>query len=166
MFENGSAEPIHDRLAAEMRAVLEDDEMTPWLDSVAAGFLADGRTAWQAISASGNGMIEAGRTTHLLTWRGTAFNALAAVLFVAAGLHAEAHDIGVAIEGIAPAELSARVPELLALLDIRRLSEAVEGLRREKYDGFVPEMLLRSMWADRHVAILPDLDALLRAMVG
>lgn len=166
MFENGSAEPIHDRLAAEMRAVLEDDDIPRWLDSAAVGFLSEGRAAWQAIGAPGNGMIEAGRTTHLLTWRGTAFNALAAVLFVAAGLHAEAHDIGVVIDGITPGQLVAWMPELLALLDAQRLSQAVEGLRREKYDGFVPDALLRSAWADRHVALLPELEVVLRATVA
>ncbi len=166
MFENGSAEPIHDRLAAEMRAVLEDDDAPRWLDATAAGFLAEGRATWRVIGASGGGLIEAGRTTHLLTWRGSAFNHLAAVLFVAAGLHAEAHDIGVAIEGVTPGELGSRLPELMKLLDIRRLSESVEGLRREKYDGFVPESLLRAAWADRHVAMLPDLQALPRTIAA
>lgn len=166
MFENGSAEPIHDRLAAEIRAVLEDNDMPPWLDAVATAFLAEGRAAWKAIGAPDSGLIEAGRATHLLTWRGTAFNGLAAVLFISAGLHAEAHDIGVAIEGIGPAELASRLPEFMNLLDIRRLSVNVEGLRREKYDGFVPEALLRSAWADRHVAILPELEALLRTITA
>jgi ATP-dependent Lhr-like helicase len=166
MFENGSAEPIHDRLAAEMWAVPEDDDTPRWLDGTAADFLAEGWAAWRVIGGSGGTLIEAGRSTHLLTWRGTAFNGLTAVLFVAAGLHAEPHDIGVAIEGIRPAELASRLPEFMKLLDIRRLSESIEALRREKYDGFVPEPLLRSAWADRHVAILPELQALLRTITA
>ncbi len=166
MFENGSAEPIHDRLAAEMRAVLEDDDAPRWLDDVATGFLTEGRAAWDSIGTSSTGMVEAGKTTHLLTWRGTSFNALATVLFVAAGLQAEAHDAGVAVEGIKPGDLVGRVPSLLSLLDVRQLSKFVEALRREKYDGIVPEALLRSAWAARHTPLLPELGAFLQSIGG
>ena len=102
-------------------------------------------------------LADTGRTTHLFTWRGTAFNALAAVMFVSAGYQVEAHDVGVEVEGIEASELIAQVPRLLGMLEIGRLSRSVEGLRRAKYDGYVSEELLRANWCRRNEGLLSEL---------
>ncbi len=163
-FDSGSGEPIHDRMAAEMLAVLRDEDLPPWADAVSNKLLQEARDTWSGMSRTDPSMIEVGRTTLLFTWRGSAFNALATVLFVSAGHHAEANDVGVEIEGISRLELVALIPHLLTLLDAGGLSKSVEGLRRAKYDAFVPEALLRLNWARRHEGLVADVAAFLAGL--
>jgi ATP-dependent Lhr-like helicase len=164
-FDSGSGEPVHDRLAAEMLAVLLDEDQPPWADAVSNRLLQEARAIWSVMSRTDTSMIEVGRTTLLFTWRGTAFNELATVLFVSAGHHAEAHDVGVEIEGLSSSELIARIPHLLKLLDAGDLSNSVEGLRRAKYDAYVPETLLRRNWARRHEGLVADMATFLSGLV-
>ncbi|MBC3941169.1 DEAD/DEAH box helicase [Sphingomonas albertensis] len=163
-FDSGSGEPIHDRMAAEMLAVLRDEDLPPWADAVSNKLLQEARDTWSGMSRTDPSIIEVGRTTLLFTWRGSAFNELATVVFVSAGHHAEANDVGVEIEGISRLELVALIPHLLTLLDAGGLSKSVEGLRRAKYDAFVPEALLRLNWARRHEGLVADVAAFLAGL--
>ena len=160
-FDSGSSEPVHDRLAAEMLAVLRDADLPAWLDAASMRLLQDARAAWISMPLVAGRLADTGRTTHLFTWRGTAFNALAAVMFVSAGYQAEAHDVSVEVEGIGASELIAQVPRLLEVLEIGRLSRSVEGLRRAKYDGYVSEELLRANWSRRNEGLLSELASFL-----
>ncbi len=160
-FDSGAGEPIHDRLAAEMLVVLRGEDSPAWADAVSNKLLREARFAWSTMSRTDPTMIEVGRTTLLFTWRGTAFNELATVMFASAGYHAEAHDVGVEIDGVAPSELVTRIPHLLTLLDAGVLSKSVEGLRRAKYDAYVPETLLRSNWARRHEGLVDGMASFL-----
>lgn len=160
-FDSGSGEPMHDRLAAEMLAVLRDADLPPWLDKTSNRMLQEARTAWSGMTFIDGPLIAAGRATILFTWRGTTFNALAAVVFVAAGYNAEAIDVGVEIDGLSPPELVAQVPRLMTLLDLELLSKTMEGLRHAKYDEFVVESLLRKDWARRNSVLIPEISSFL-----
>ncbi len=52
-FDNVMNEPVHDRLSAEMRAVLQDTSVPGFLDGEAKGYLSEGRAAYRFFQLMG-----------------------------------------------------------------------------------------------------------------
>lgn len=164
-FDRLSVEPIHDRLAAEMRSVYLDGDVPNYLDNVAAGLLVEGRAAFAEYGLGDTDLIAAGADTHVLLWRGTAMTNVVAVALSAAGLDCEAHDLGVTLPDTTPDEAAQILRQLSRPIDAGALSTFVRTLEEAKYDEFAPTELLRDLWARsnaRLIAALPDLVAGLR----
>lgn len=161
-FDRPANEPLHDRVVATMREVLEDDEEPPYVDEAARAFLGEGRSAFETLGLRSERMISAGADTHLLTWAGTAVNSLFAIVLMSAGLEAEVHDVGVTAIGTSPAELDDVLRSLHECPPIEDLAEYVIGLRSAKFDDFVDEALLRRLWMERNEANRLKIDAVLK----
>lgn len=165
-FERGSVEPIHDRLAAEMLSVCRETDVPSWLDPVAADLLAQGRAAFRRHGADRVRILERGRETHLLTWRGTRLNGLLAAALTQPGLRCEAHDLGVSVtlehgeEDDGPPELRAALEGIASEVpDVAEIAARFGALASAKFDALVPTDVLRDFWAAgnaRHVALLPE----------
>jgi hypothetical protein len=139
---------VHERLAQEIRRVLEAEDVPTDLDPVGARHLSEGRSTYRQL-ALGEKLLVAGEgVCHLLSWRGTRFNKLLVELLRMKGFVCSADEIGVAIAGSEPRDVAASLAgELPTLTDI---SEHVGGILNGKYDRHVPELLLRQYWATRH----------------
>lgn len=159
-FDKLATEPIHDRLSMEMLAVYSLDDEPAWLDTVARQLLKEGRDAFRALNLDRRRLLESGRDTHVLTWRGSAANAVLAVVLTAAGLPSEAHGVGVTVADASTTQVTLALSGMYQAPDPRQISGFVANLQAAKYDGFVPESLLRKGWAHSNAQACADIPAL------
>lgn len=160
-FDRLGREPIHDRLAAEMRSVLGGDEIPLYLDAASHAALADARDTLAELGLEENPFVDAGSSTHLFTWRGTALNSLLAVLLTSAGFACEPFDVGVTLTDVPPDEARDVICSIDECPPIDDLARFVENLAAEKYDSYVPEALLRTFWVRRNAPLRDQVSALL-----
>ncbi|WP_246679353.1 DEAD/DEAH box helicase [Mesorhizobium sp. B1-1-6] len=157
-FDTIANEPIHDRLAAEMQAVLSSMETPAYLDVAATDFLVQGRAAYKLLGLDESRFLQAGKDTHILTWRGTDANSVLAFALVSAGLECVVLDVGVTVVETTPDEAVAILRQVAERPpDIGSIADFVENLRTAKFDEMVPETLLRRLWARAHSRIGEDL---------
>ncbi len=160
-FDRLSVEPLADRLVAEMRKVYLADDVPSYLDASARAFLREGRGAFQDLGLGSTQLLPSGQDTHVLTWRGTAVNSCLAVAMTTFGLECEAHDLGVTVAAAEPEEVATLCRRAASTsLTPDGLSQFVESLREAKYDSFVPEALLRRLWARRNAWACVELGPL------
>ena len=160
-FDRLSSEPVHDRLVHEMRAVFRASDTPGYLDTAAAELLEEGRAAYATYDLDRQMLLPAQGDTHVLTWRGTAANSVLSIVFIAAGLECEVHDIGVTVSDCHPDQALAVVRSVKACPPIEDLAGFVGNLRTAKYDDYVPEPLLRRLWARRHAHVRAEVDEVL-----
>lgn len=149
-FDPSSGEVVHRRLSEMMRSVLEDDEQPTFVDPQARAFLEEGRASYRRYNLANRRTVAAGRDTHLLTFAGSAVNDILAILLNSAGLQCEASDVGVTAADCVPDELSRLLGSLEAMPSIEDLAPFVKNLRSAKYDEFIDDGLLRSLWVRRN----------------
>jgi len=161
-FDRLYGERLDDRLTAETRQVYLDVDIPPYLDRASTELLSEGREAFADLGLERRALLAAEPDCHVVTWRGSSANGALAVVLTAAGLACEAHDLGVTVAECSPAELQALLRNLKSVPSADDLSAFVENLRIAKYDGMVPEPLLRRLWARAHAGAadaLPDIIA-------
>jgi ATP-dependent Lhr-like helicase len=163
-FDRLSLETIHDRLAREMLSVFEDTDLPNYLDTAALQLLSEGRVAFSELGLRERRYVQAGRDTHVLTWRGTTVTSLFAVLLTCAGLEAEAHDVGVTVVDATPDEIRAVLAQTAECPPIEQLAGFVRNLRQAKYDTYLPDGLLSRDWAARNAPFRDDVSAVLQEL--
>ena len=147
-FDNLMNEPVHDRLSAEMKAVLEDAIMPSYLDAEARNFLAQGRSAYRDLDLGSRRVLPAGKDTHVFTWHGTDVNSVLGFAFASAGLDCSVMDVGVTVLDTNPDVVHSFLERIAERPpDIDTISDFVENLQSAKYDEMVPVTLLRRLWA-------------------
>ncbi|WP_192248709.1 hypothetical protein [Mesorhizobium silamurunense] len=153
-FDNVMSEPVHDRLSAEMRAVLEGGDIPAYLDAAAVDFQRQGRE----LGLPQIRFLPAGKDTHVPTWRGTEANAVLAITMVSAGLECAVHEVGVTVLETTPEEAEAVLRQLAERPpDIQPISEFVENIETARFDGMVPEQVPRRLWAKARMNIGPEI---------
>lgn len=150
-FDRLSAESVHPRLAEEMRQVLLDTDLPPYLDAEAANYLLAAREAFVELGLEKTALLQAGKHTHLFTWAGNDLNGVLAFALAGAGLDSEASDFGITVldtEAAIVADILRQVVE--SPPKIEDIAEFVGNLQSAKFDEWVPGNILRRLWADNH----------------
>lgn len=111
-FDSVMNEPIHDKLAAEMRAVFDGDDTPSYLDAAAQALLGKGRAAFRELGLAGNRFLASGKDTHVLLWRGTQMNSLFAIALGAAGLECVVNDVGLTVAETDPGPLKTIIGQI------------------------------------------------------
>lgn len=165
-FDRIGQEPIHDRLAAEMLAVLLNSDFPDYLDDNAKEFLAAGRAAFAQLGLRKSHFIDAGSATHVLTWRGTSANSLLAVLLTSMGFACETFDVGITLTGCPIDDAFDVIASIDGCPSIEDLGRFVENLVVGKYDVYVPEELLRRLWIRRYEPLREPMTNLIHDLAG
>ena len=165
-FDRLGQEPIHDRLAAEMLAVLLGEDLPDYLDDNAKELLAAGRSAFAELGLQRSRFIDAGSATHVLTWRGTSANSLLAVLLTSMGFACETFDLGITLTGCPIDDAFDVIASIDGCPPIEDLGRFVENLVIEKYDAYVPEDLLRRVWIRRYEPLREPMSQLIRELAS
>ena len=163
-FDPVSGEAVHGRLAAMMRAVLDDDEAPSYADPQTRIFLAEARATYRRMGFDAHPAVEVGGDVHLMTWAGTAVNDLLALVVQAAGLECQANDVGVVVIGCRAEELSRMLTSLTEFPSVESLSHFVENLRSAKFDEFIEDPLLRRLWAARNQPVREEAERILGSL--
>jgi ATP-dependent helicase Lhr and Lhr-like helicase len=139
----GAAGGVHDRVALEMRAVLDGDDVPGFLDPVAAQMLVAAREAYARVRGSiVQWAIDDGRLL-LLPWVGRRKLQTLAAAFRTTGVDANVEDVAIKLEGSASAD-TVRIALALALNPPKATSIAEQLLPKatEKYHPYLTEELL------------------------
>lgn len=165
-FERVGVEPIHDALAAEMRAVYLADDVPPYLDAPGREFLAEGRAIFHTLELDSRCLVEDEGDLHVFLWRGSQANAVFGAALAMAGLGAESHDFGVTTPKTTANEGAALLRKLAGMeaLTSADVAEFVQNIGAGKFALFVPEALARAQWARQNADVVRDIPAMARAV--
>lgn len=148
-FDRPAVEPMHDRLAQEMRHVYLSNDIPAYLDPTAKIFLAEGRKAFAEYGLEMGSMATSGSDTQIFLWHGTEVNGLFAVMLTAAGLDCEPNDLGAMVLDCSPIQLRATIKAAGECPPTDDLADFVQNIQTAKFDEFLPNALLRDLWARR-----------------
>lgn len=165
-FDNIMNEPVHDRLSAQMKAVLEDVAAPSFLDAEAKHYLSEGRAAYRHLGLDSGSLIPAGKDTHVFTWHGSDVNSVLGFAFASAGLDCAVMDVGVTVTDTEPEIVRSIMRQIVAdPPDIDAIADFVENLRSAKFDEMVPETLLRRLWAKGREGVCDRMTNVVREIV-
>ncbi len=166
-FDSLANEPVHDRLSAMMHDVLVSSDLPAFLDTAAAEYLFSARETFQVLGLDRSNLVPAGRDTHVLTWMGSEMNSVLAFAITSAGLECAVLDIGVTVVDTPPDMVSGILWQIAdAPPAINDIADFVQNLRTEKFDGLIPEPMLRRLWANGHRCEAARLADLARQLVS
>lgn len=166
VFDRLSSEPLHDRLVEEMFATYLEADVPAYLDSVGRELLFQGRAAFEEFDLHRQRLIAAGKNVHVLLWRGSAINSIAAVILICAGLECEAHDIGLTVLDADIEIVRSFLDGLAGIPPPGVVAEFAENLRTAKYDSYLSDELLRRAWVTRNHRLWPEVEAALLSVSG
>ncbi|HMU23070.1 MAG TPA: helicase-related protein, partial [Sphingorhabdus sp.] len=163
-FDRVSGEPVSDRLAQEMRLVFLADDVPSYVDPAAAKCLAEGQAAFRKYNLHRTAFLQAQKDVHVLTWQGSAINAVLAVLLTSTGIACETFDVGLSVTNASLEDVSDVLASIGECPPMDQLSQFVENLALEKFDEYVPHKLLRQSWATRHDHLASDVTRLIQKL--
>ncbi|SDT88010.1 DEAD/DEAH box helicase [Stappia sp. ES.058] len=167
LFADQAAEPVHDRLVAQMRNVLLENATPPYLDAEARRMLAEARKTFLELRLESCRLLPEDEALHLFTWRGSKANALLALAFLGAGVKAWPHDVGITLEDTSLEEARSLLKHMATTPPptSQALAEFIESFETAKYDDYAPVSLLRRLWARDHTELTRMLPAMARAVL-
>ncbi|MBX9825350.1 MAG: DEAD/DEAH box helicase [Xanthobacteraceae bacterium] len=141
----GDLSGVHDRIAAQMKHILQGTDVPAFIDNTARGLLAEARDAFVSLGLDRKAILQIGTGCIILPWVGSIKLETLALALMECGFEAspEGHTIEVS---------NCEASSLLEVLHELARSAPVEGhvladhaakLYREKYDSFLPDELLK-----------------------
>jgi ATP-dependent helicase Lhr and Lhr-like helicase len=151
-FERADGERLHDRLAAEMRAVYLSSDEPPYLDDKAKEFLAEGRETFRELALETRRLVEEENDLHIFLWHGSAMTAVFGAATAMVGLPAHVHDLGLTLTKTNAREVIEKLKRFTRGGSVRtaEISAFVENVAAGKFRDQVPESLARGLWAAQH----------------
>ena len=165
---DGMGGKVHDRVRQEMREVLRESTVLPFLDSAAMVLLSEAREAYRRLSLDDQMIIQFGSDVGVFTWQGDWVNDTLVLMLNARGLRVtneglllnvfdiDTHGVFDALSEIA--HVPAPSAEALAF--------GVKNKCREKWDGLLPESLLCKNFASSQIAVAPTVACATRLITS
>lgn len=157
LFDGGTGR-VHTMLRQRMREILAGNEVPAYLDGQAQELLAEGRACYRVRGLARRLLLRQGGNVLLLTWRGDATNEALACLLRHQELDADAVRLGVEVRlADQPPTIIRHALRTAAQRDLPPLDQLladIANLRQEKWDGLLPDSLLRRSYASMNL----DLD--------
>ena len=166
-FERTDLEPLHDRLAGEMRNVYREADVPPYLDTQAQTFLAEGRAKFDQLGLGVQSLVEEEDDLHVFLWRGSQANAVFGSALAMAGLSAGVHEFGVTIPKMSKTQgvpLIRKLAELTAP-SANDVSHFVKNIKAGRFAEFVPDELASAQWARQNSEIVDEIPAMANAVL-
>lgn len=145
---DGLGARIHDRVRQEMRAVLQETDVYPYLDTTAQELLAQARSTFSDLGLAHSSITESGGKTYLFTWQGDWTNDALAILLTYTGLTSESRGLIIEVEGDRTS-LESKLREIAEWegIDESAVLADVQNMALEKWDWVLPSALLMQSYA-------------------
>ncbi|AGA85496.1 DEAD/DEAH box helicase [Pseudomonas kunmingensis] len=149
---DGLGARVHDRVRQEMRSVLLEADVYPYLDTTAQELLAQARSAFSDLGLAHSSMTESGGKTYLFSWRGDWTNDALAILLTHTGLASENSGFVIEVEGDRTS-LESKLREIAEWdgIDESAVLADVQNMAQEKWDWVLPPALLMQSYATMHL---------------
>jgi ATP-dependent Lhr-like helicase len=147
MFD-GLTAMVHDTVRQEMKRVLQEQEVYPYLDPTAQALLDEARKTFSDLGLCERIIIEAGGRASLLTWSGDWANDALAILLSHVGLPSDRAGLVIEVQGDARL-LRDKLAQVARLenLSAEIVLTNVGNMQREKWDWVLPPWLLMNSFA-------------------
>ncbi|MCA1552109.1 DEAD/DEAH box helicase [Bradyrhizobium sp. BRP19] len=165
-FERADGERLHDRLAAEMKAVyLASDEPT-YLDQRARDLLAEGREAFSGLGLDTTNVLQEEKDVHVFLWRGSQVTAVFGAAAAMVGLPGHVHDLGLTLSETTVAMARSKLASLAdsTAADAVRVSSAVQNITAGKFKDQVPAELARTLWGRQNTCEIGAIPGIARSI--
>lgn len=145
---DGLGARVHDRVRQEMKTVLLETDVYPYLDTTAQELLAQARSAFSDLGLAHSSMTESGGKTYLFTWQGDWTNDALAILLTHTGLASENSGLVIEVEGDRTS-LESKLREIVEWdgIDESNVLADVQNMTQEKWDWVLPPALLMQSYA-------------------
>ncbi|EPL8102616.1 helicase-related protein, partial [Pseudomonas aeruginosa] len=145
---DGLGARVHDRVRQEMKAVLLETDIYPYLDTTAQELLAQARRTFSELGLEHSSMTESGGKTYLFTWQGDWTNDALAILLTYTGLASENSGLVIEVEGDRTS-LESKLREIAEWdgIDESAVLVEVQNMAQEKWDWVLPPALLMQSYA-------------------
>lgn len=145
---DGLGARVHDRVRQEMRSVLLETDVYPYLDTTAQELLAQARSAFSDLGLAHSSMTQSGGKTYLFTWQGDWMNDALAILLTHTGLASENSGLVIEVEGD-QTSLESKLREIAKWdgVDESAVLADVQNMAQEKWDWVLPSALLLQSYA-------------------
>ena len=146
---DGMSGKVHDRVRQEMRQVLAQAVLIPFLDATAQKQLGEAREAYAQLGLATRSIATEGNTVRMFTWQGDWVNDTLSLMLTRQGLRAANEGLSIVVLGCT----ADAVQE--ALLDIteaptpapEEIAATVQNKYVDKWDSVLPEELLTRNYA-------------------
>jgi ATP-dependent Lhr-like helicase len=151
IFDGGGGPPVADEVRRRMRDLYLSMHVPPWLDDEAVHMLGEGRAAFARHELDRTAILERGRETLILPWRGDKIMNTLAVLLQACEVAVEQDGVALVVEGRSAADLRGLCTNLAveSVPDARDVATGVPVKQLDKHDKFLDEDLLAHSYAAR-----------------
>lgn len=145
----GDLSGIHDRVAAQMKETLAGTDVPVYLDVTARGLLDEARNSFFEMGLDRNAILPIGRDCLIFPWVGSIKLETFALALMERGFEASPEGHAVDVSNCEPSGLVRALREMAhaAPPSGDALAEHAAKLHREKYDGFLPDDLLKKALA-------------------
>lgn len=146
---DGMGGKVHDQVRQEMRALLRDLSIVPFLDALAMSQLQEAREIYQHLSLDTRQIIQGEEGIQVLTWQGDWVNDTLAIILQKKGFHAMNHGVYI---NVIQAKLDDIQKALCQIADESNQNEEVlasfvANKLMQKWDHLLPESLLNKNYA-------------------
>lgn len=151
----GTGAAVHDRIRIEMRRIYESEDMPVYLDPAARGLLAEARRAYRRLNLGTVPVIDRGRDTLLIPFRGDNVMTTLAVALQTRGVDAALDGLALTLVNTPYGEATDRLTELVQTPppDPEELAGHVANKIIDKHDELLGDELLAAGYAARRLDI-------------
>jgi ATP-dependent helicase Lhr and Lhr-like helicase len=148
---NGGIAGVHDRVRAEMRAILAAEHVPHYLSDTAVNLLSEARAAYTRYQLGDRSILQAGPHTLLVPWTGSKAVTTLAAHLCAAGLDASNDGLIITVASAEADHVRRNLGALIAAgpADPVALALTVANKAAAKYDEWIDEELLAVDYARR-----------------
>lgn len=164
---DGMGGKVHDRVRKEMRAVLQESAIVPFLDETAMTQLHEARATYQRLGLESQMVIQSNDGVQVLTWQGDWVNDTLALMLLSKGFHAMNNGLYIHVTN---SEVNLILKAFYEIAHEPQpsgevLTANIENKSREKWDRLLPETLLNKNYASSGIDV-PGAIATARLVVS
>lgn len=165
-FEGSTGAMIHNRVREEMRLILQEGEVVPFLDKTGMTLLVEARDNYRRLGLEKVWIRQAGSEVHVYLWKGDRINDTLMLMLQAQGIVAMNHGIYLEIRKSEEVVVTDVLEEILRLPppDSLVIAASIQNKMRQKWDPLLPEDLLNAGFASENLDVPGTLAAMKEAM--
>jgi len=144
--------PLHDRLVQEMRGIYRSETSYPFLDLMGKTLLQEARDAYRDLGLDSRQLLNVGDDIYLFVWRGTKATETVRLALASQDIRTEAYSVGLHAKYCELEKFSGALHRILQYPPTAHdIAAFAEPLRRQKYDIYLPDPMLRDAFARTRV---------------